>query len=135
MSGLHRNNLKKSRVFLSHNNFTFKNKRNAKTRLRDHAPFIKCLLSANPELWNYTFNNLTDDQIEVLQDIVRNFLCNNIQVTNGELRDLKPKRKLLHRFKRAGKLRRRVLVKQVGKGVFSILIPALASLAGSLISG
>jgi hypothetical protein len=102
--------------------------------LRAHAPLIKCLLKADPELWNYTFKNLTDDQLEVLQDIVRNFLCNHIHVSKSEIKELKPKRFLLHQFQKAGKLQRRVIANQIGSGVFSILLPALAGLVGSLFS-
>jgi hypothetical protein len=107
----------------------------AKKRLSEHAPFFQLLLDADPHRWNYILDHLTDSQIEALRDLVRNFLATRVPVSSGELRELKAKRKLLHQFSKAGsRLRRRVLVKQVGKGVFSILIPALASLVGALIS-
>ena len=107
----------------------------AKKRLCEHAPFFKLLLDADPQRWNYILEHLTDSQIEALRDLVRNFLATRVPVSSGELRELKTKQNILRQFSKAGsKLRRRVLVKQVGKGVFSILIPALASLVGSLIS-
>lgn len=108
----------------------------AKKRLCDHAPFFKLLLNADPKSWNYILGNLTDSQIEALRDLVRNFLASRVPVSAEELRELKPKKRILHQFLSSGsKVRRRVLVKQVGSGVFSILIPALASLVGSLITG
>ena len=107
-----------------------------KKRLAQHLPLINCLLNADPAFWTYIFNHLTNDQLIFLQDIARNFLSGNIPVSRGEVRYIASKKKSIRSLVRASSHpRRRVLVKQIGGGIFGILIPALASLFGALLSG
>ena len=106
----------------------------ANRRLRTHLPLVQHLVQAGPSFWSYAFQHLTNDQILFLQDIVRNFLRGNVPVSEREIRELSLKKKPLRSFGGAKSFaRRRVLIKQVGGGIFGVLIPAVASLIGSLL--
>ncbi len=99
-------------------------------RLRAHLPFIQTLASAEkPKTFEYFLDQLNATQLLLLRDIVRNFLRGNFKVSDNELKELKNKRGLLRRFIHSSSSLKtqRNLVKQAGSGVFSILIPALAS--------
>ncbi len=100
-------------------------------RLHAHLPFVQILASApNPRTLEYFLTQLNDNQLLLLQDIVRNFLHGNISVSSGEIKSLKRYKNLLRRLisPKVSRNSQRKLIKQVGSGVFSILLPALASL-------
>jgi GMP synthase PP-ATPase subunit len=103
---------------------------NSKVRLRIHAPLIHSLsTSQDPETLCYLLKHLNTSQLSVVTDLVRNFLNGNIPVSTQELKHLKSKKRILYRLASAKHPReKRKFIKQVGTGVFSILIPALASI-------
>ena len=101
-----------------------------------HLPLIQLLAQKEDnQLWNYILENLTTEQVTLLQDIVRNVLRGNIPLANHKKEELFKKRNILRTFGKERCLKKkRVQIKQIGRGIFSILIPALASLVGGLIS-
>ncbi len=100
-------------------------------RLHNHLPLIHTLAkSRDPQTLHYFLNQLTDEQVTVLSDIVRNFLAGNIKVSKGELKHLKQFKNRLREFANPSSrsVKKRKFVKQIGGGIFSILIPAIVSL-------
>ena len=107
----------------------------SKRRLLQHLPLIEHLSTANPELWTYTLNNLTPEQEKLVVDVVRNFLKGHIPVRAEQLEQFKKKKRALRLLSKATNSKgRRVYIRQIGRGLLTILIPALASLIGGLVS-
>lgn len=110
----------------------------AKERLLRHHPFLRSLAEGDSGWWNYSMANLTEDQLQVLRDVARNFLVGNVlsDIPEEELRLLeghKHELLTLARKRTSAKKARRV-IKQVGRGIFGILIPTLVSLLSHVLA-
>lgn len=98
--------------------------KSSRERLKKHIPLLQILYNSDPQTADYLISQLNGDQKKFLQDICRNFLAGNIPVSTGELGELKRQRRSLYKISANGG----GITRQQGRGIFSILIPALATL-------
>lgn len=83
------------------------------------------------------FKNLTDSEVKTLQNIIKKFLKGKLKVTPNKMSKLarykKPMRKIARINVKKVKSTRRAL-RQIGFGLFSVLLPAALSLITGLLT-
>lgn len=104
-------------------------------RIQNEVDFLSLLCKSNEAERSYLIHQLTPNQMQVLIDILRNGIRGNLPLSVTQISHLKPWKRHVHALISSGavKKKKRRILRQFGKGIFSILIPTVASLLGSLL--
>lgn len=129
MSGLRPINSKTS-------NLENRKKKKARVTLSQHYPLVKSLLNADRGFWRYTLQNLSRSQYEFLKKLAQHFMRGKLPVTESNFSRLRNKRTSLRQIvaQRTPESKKIKIIQQHGEGIFSILIPTLASVIGGLLA-
>ena len=106
-------------------------------KLKQHLPLLRQMLRWKAKSRKAVLRNADRDLVCVICELIQNVMQGNVKLPPKQLAKLRRHRHVLRKIvdKRTGITSKRTLLAQKGGGLLSVLVPTVAALIGSLVSG